>query len=146
MRMNDKGFTLVEVMAGFSLLVVLMVSFVKIINISSNLTIAAVDAKNKTNDFYKSYYSGENYYTVNNKEKPAFRLSKGTENTVELLDDDGAVIPFSIVEVFNADSEEKESDPIPLSKDIKLKRIENVYDYNISRINVFRYVRVDKAS
>lgn len=146
MKMNNKGFTLVEVMAGFSLLVVLMVSFVKIINISSDLITAAVDTKEKTSDFYKSYFSGRNYYTAiknnasTNNDKPAFRLS--TENAIEFQNEDGTInTEINIVEVFDYGEEGKKySAPFELSKEIKLKRIENVYDYNISRICVFRYV------
>ena len=133
MKMNNKGFTLVEIMAGFSLLVVLMVSFVKIIKLSSELTTAAVDAKTKTMGFYERYYSGKNYKI--DKDKTAFRLSKNSNNVVKA--------EINIKEETDDNSQytgERISTPIVL-KGVKLKKIENIYDSSISRIAVHRYVK-----
>ncbi len=144
MNMNNKGFTLVEVMAGFSLLVVLMVSFVKIIKMSSELTTAAVDAKNMTLEFYNKYYSGENYYYNGNKNKPAFRLSKNNEDTV--LDINGNPLVINISE-YRPDDETSETDGASTEllnynlSNVKLKKIENIYDDTITKVSVFRYVR-----
>lgn len=56
MKLNNKGATLVEVLAGFTLLVVLVTSFVKIIKLSSELTTAAVDNKKNSLEFEENYY------------------------------------------------------------------------------------------
>ena len=58
MKLDNKGMTLVEIMAGFTLLVVLMTSFVKIIRLSALLTETAVDVRKNSNDFEKKYYDG----------------------------------------------------------------------------------------
>lgn len=73
MKLNNKGTTLVEVIAGFVLLVVLMTSFMKIIDLSSELTSTAIDTRNDSINFKKAYYNGYNYQ-VNGKN--AFVSSK----------------------------------------------------------------------
>lgn len=130
MKMNNKGFTLVEVIAGFTLLVVLMVSFAKIVKLSTELTNSATDLKSKTNDFYKSYYNGMNYMAENNK--PAFRISKNSANNLK--------ISIEINE-FNFENGEKTiSDTYQLPK-VHLKIIENINDKKIARLAIYRYVR-----
>ena len=132
MKMGDDGFTLVEVIAGFTLLVVLMVSFTKIIKLATSLTDSAVDLRNKTDDFFENYYNGMNYYAENGK--PAFRVSKNDANYVN--------IPIEIKE-YSSDSSSENTSPIKtfaLSK-VHIKVIENLYDKNIARLSVYRYVR-----
>ncbi len=131
MKLNNKGFTLVEVMAGFSLLVVIMVSLVKIIKLSSELTTAAADFKTKTMSFYERYYSGKNYKA--DKDKPAFRLSKNAANVVK-----GTI---TITEKTSGDSLYSGEMVSTVLTDVKIKKIENIYDSKISRIIVHRYVR-----
>lgn len=131
MKLNNKGFTLVEVMAGFSLLIVIMVSLVKIINLSSELTAAAVDFKTKSMSFYERYYSGMNYKADNNS--PAFRLSKNSINLVKET--------ITITEETSSDSLYSGQLVSIELNDVKLKKIENIYDDKISRIIVHRYVR-----
>lgn len=128
MKMNNKGFTLVEVMAGFSLLVVLMVSFVKIIKLSSDLTNAAVEMRNNNTDFYETYYSGENYY-VNGK--TAFRKTK--ENSINLS--------IEIKEYSSGSFEEVLDGSSFVLNNVKIKKIENINDISMAKNSVFRYVR-----
>ena len=130
MKMNNKGFTLVEVIAGFTLLVVLMVSFVKIVKLSTGLTNAATDLKSKTMDFYKSYYNGMNYIAENSK--PAFRISKNSANNLKLS--------IEINEYSFENGEKTISDTYQLPK-VHLKIIENINDKNIARLAIYRYVR-----
>ena len=61
MKLNNKGTTLVEVTAGFLMLIVIMTSFIKIINLSSEMTNTATDMKTKNLAFEEEYYKGVNY-------------------------------------------------------------------------------------
>ena len=61
MKMDNKGSTLVEITAGFLMLVIIMASFIKIINLSSEMTEKAIDLKNDNLEFDKRYYAGQNY-------------------------------------------------------------------------------------
>lgn len=132
MKTNNKGFTLVEVIVGFTLLVILVVSFEKIIKLSTNLTNSAIDLKRMTIDFYDRYYSGTNYYADNGK--PAFRKSKNSENTVKLN---------IVIKEYSSEDNIEDASPIKefALSNVKIKIIENLYDKNISRLAVYRYVR-----
>ncbi|MBR4341617.1 MAG: prepilin-type N-terminal cleavage/methylation domain-containing protein [Lachnospiraceae bacterium] len=142
MKMDDKGFTLVEVLAGFSLLVVLMVSFVHIINLSAKLTKAAVDAQNDTTDFYERYYSGENYYVISGgQKKEAFRYP--SNNTVTQYNETtgkNEAMKINIKEVTSDYFDGTTTLEYNLSK-VKLKIIENLRDTDASRTVIYRYVR-----
>lgn len=52
--------SLVEVVAGFVVLVIAFASFIKIINISSDMTQSSVDTRNVNNELKEYYYNG--YY------------------------------------------------------------------------------------
>jgi len=180
MKLNNKGMTLVEIMAGFTLLVVLMTSFVKIIRLSALLTETAVDVRKNSNDFEKKYYDGVNYKVNNNGEKIAFRdetngtiidkynsenpsdskksiyVNEWYKDTVngnfKEYHKDSSTDTFkkyyknstgNYVEV----SETDDYDSIVLSsqnpkilKNVKIIRIENLYDMTKSRDYIFRYL------
>ena len=134
MKMNDKGFSLVEVIAGFMLLVVLLTSFVNIINLSSKLITAATDAKNSSTEFEKSYFNGYNYKADGSKK--AFRTDGYVvfdKNTISLVEGsfDETTNEFTAytVEPYFTDT----------LKDVQLIKIENLYDKKITRTSVYRY-------
>ena len=155
MKMDNKGMTIVEVMAGFMLLVVITVSFVKTVRLASELTTASVDSKNNSSEFNYKYYSGNNYKTTYNKQsKDAFR-----DEASGILKDSGAVVEIKISEWHLADDAENgifkeyQKDSTgkfvenlatagtpQLIKDMVLQKIENIYDSDMARIGVYRYV------
>lgn len=156
-KMNNNGTTLVEVIVGFILLVVLLTSFVKIIDLSSRLTTAAVDARNNSSDFDKAYLTGYNYpvdvKTGNTTtSKPAFRTStnwtaiaqgniKITEWEKNLSNGDFKEYHYdtsskTYKSFTNSNSNLMSS--ITLNKTSIIK-IENLYDNCMARSAIFRY-------
>ena len=149
MKLDNKGSSLVEITAGFLMLVVIMASFIKIINLSSEMTDTAVDMKNSNLEFNKRYYTGYNY-TVN--DGTAFRAGGG--ETVEFHDDDNAIVPLKLTEwhrqsdgdyfeEWNENTDFKivyssNNETITLNN-ITLYHIENVKDYDMARIGLYRY-------
>ena len=135
MKMDNKGMILVEIIVGFLLLVVILTSFIKIINLSSELTAAAVDSKNDKLEFEEKYYNGVNYPVVNGSTTVnAFR-----ETGNDIFGSD----PIILKEVYK-DSNGKFQDKgtVTVSFDnIKLLLIENLNDKTISRMRIFRYVK-----
>ena len=135
MKMDNKGMTLVEIVVGFLLLVVILTSFIKIINLSSELTSAAVDSKKDKLEFEEKYYNGVNY-TVSNG-----------STTVNAFRDTGTDVfgtdPIVLTEVYK-DSNGKFQDKSTVTitfDNIKLLLIENLNDKTISRMRIFRYVK-----
>ncbi len=156
MRLDNKGMTLVEVLAGFTLLVVLVTSFVKIIKLSSELTSVAVETKNKSFEFEEKFYEGKNY-PVSGSNKNAFREG----SSIYVKDKEGNAFSTYIYEMTSEDyknknfdkySSGKNSDPLNPNleenglffsdlSNIKLIMIENVYDLSIARKKVYRYIK-----
>jgi Tfp pilus assembly protein PilE len=155
MRMDNRGMTIVEGMAGFMLIVVLLASFVKIIRLSSNLTIAASDAKLNSVEFNEKYYTGKNYTVKYNKEdKLAFR----DDSSNIVINEDGSIVDIYIEEWhLNADptngiyqeytknaqgvyskNTSTTSTTWTLSNKV-MRKIENIYDLSIARTCVYRY-------
>ena len=58
--MDNKGMSLVEIVAGFVVIVIAFASFIKIINLSSEMTQSSVDTRNANNELKEYYYNG--YY------------------------------------------------------------------------------------
>ena len=59
MNLNNKGMSMVEVVVGFVLLAIVFASFIKIINLASDMTESSIDIR-KHNDDLKNgdYYDG----------------------------------------------------------------------------------------
>ena len=157
MRMNNKGTSLVEVIAGFILLVVLLTSFVKIINLSSRLTSAAVDAVNNSSDFDKAYLTGYNYKVeVKNGNTTTTKSAFRTSSNWTAIEQGKIVITEWEKNLSNGEFKEYHYDtssktymsftnsnsalmvPITLSKTSIIK-IENLYDNSMARSSIFRY-------
>ena len=148
MKMDNKGSTLVEITAGFLMLVIIMASFIKIINLSSEMTEKAIDLKNDNLEFDKRYYAGQNY---NVDGGTAFR--SGDDEVIDLGEGDPKKLTLTewhkqagsdyYVEWYK-DSNNKmvTDDPaathIPLNN-IKLYHIENVRDKKAAKGNIYRY-------
>lgn len=134
MKMNDKGATLVEITAGFLMLVVIMTSFIKIIKLSSEMTATAVKTKQNSVDFDETYYNGFNYkvdkdYAFRTEETGA-KLQVNVALT-ELKRDENGVLT-------------KTDKKISLNN-ISIYQIENVKDLTKSRSKVFRYYYKEPA-
>ena len=141
MKLNNKGTTLVEVTAGFLMLIVIMTSFIKIINLSSEMTNTATDMKTKNLAFEEEYYKGYNYKLTSgeNNGQYAFR----DYSSMLLKDKTGIVIPVTLTECQKDSSGEYIStgaSTITLPG-VNIFRIENVKDKSISRTSVFRYAK-----
>lgn len=148
MKMDNRGSTLVEITAGFLMLVIVMASFIKIINLSSEMTDKAVDIKNDNLEFDKRYYTGLNY---NVDGGTAFR--SGDDEVIDI----GEGNPKKIVltewhklagsdyyeEWHVGNSKKMELFPVtetPITLNyIKLYHIENVRDKNAAKVNIYRY-------
>ncbi len=150
MKMDNRGSTLVEITAGFLMLVVIMASFIKIINLSSEMTKAAIDMKNKNIEFDRRYYAGYNY---NVDGGTAFR-SSGDGTTVSItiqLTEWHKRSDGYFEEWHEKDNKfqtfDKKADGTPLNgqvisvPNIILYRIENVRDNNTAKVNIYRYKR-----
>ena len=148
MKNDNRGMTLVEVVAGFLLLVVVMTSFIKIIQLSSRLTTISSDAKSNNLEFEEKYYSGINY-TVKNGNY-AFRTGDSVlvpgfgNNSIFIAE---CTIDTSVTDgidfVERTDKKDNkwtfdETKKTYVSK-AELIRVENLYDTNISRLKVYRY-------
>ncbi len=154
MRMDNRGMTIVEGIAGFMLIVVLLTSFVKMIKLSSELTIASADAKQNSIEFNEKYYTGKNYKVKYNKtDVLAFR-----EDTANIVEDDTGEMMIYIEEWhLNTDqtkgiyqeytkndqgvySENTDITQSPwLLQNMVMRKIENIYDLSIARTCVYRY-------
>ena len=154
-KMNNKGMTLVEVVCGFLLLVVAITSFIKIIDLSAKLSSTAVTTKEKNLNFEELYYSGQNYKLKN--KKVAFReymevidTSTNAPLAINLTewhpDGKGYFLEWNKNDKGLMELHEKDSVGNPLTsvslllKNTRLKRIENIYDTDATRVCVFRYV------
>ena len=151
MNIDNKGMSLVEVLAGFLLLVVVMTGFTKIIQLSSKLTTISADTKKNNLDFEKKYYEGTNYqvdYKSGNTtiKKYAFRengsnvingYGKGNIFIAECkLNNEGSDFEKRNTEtnIWSFDPSEK-----MILSNVELIQIENLYDANIARQKVLRY-------
>ena len=67
MMLDNRGMGMVEIVVGFVLLAIVAASFIKIIDLSSDMTQKSVDVQNENNDIKKRYYEGYNY-SDNNKQ------------------------------------------------------------------------------
>lgn len=149
MKMDNRGSTLVEITAGFLMLVVVMASFIKIINLSSEMTETAVDMKKNNLEFDQKYFTGYNY-DVNGES--AFR--SGSDEIV-VFTEGGASVPLKLIEwhkLSGSDYYEEwhesngkfvQSTPTNARvfelSNIKLYHIENVRDKTIAKGNIYRY-------
>ena len=136
MKINNKGMTLVEVIVGFLLLVVIMTTFIKIINLSSELTSAALDSKKDKLEFESKYYDGVNYPVTNGSTSTnAFR-----ETGTDIFGDTPIVL--TEVKKDNNGKFQNNDNAVAISfTNIKLILIENLNDRTISRMRIFRYVK-----
>jgi len=148
MKLDNRGSTLVEITAGFLMLVVIMASFIKMINLSSEMTESAVDMKKNNLEFDRKYYTGFNY---NVDGKTAFRSDDST--TVKFVIDN-VTVPVSLMELhkqtdgdyfdeWNENTEFKVIIPSNANtmelKNIKVFHIENIRDYDMARVGLYRY-------
>ncbi len=148
MKLDNRGSTLVEITAGFLMLVVIMASFIKMINLSSEMTESAVDMKKNNLEFDRKYYTGLNY---NVEGKTAFRSDDST--TVNFVIDN-VTVPLSLTELhkqtdgdyfdeWNENTEFKVIIPSNANtmelKNIKVFHIENIRDYDMARVGLYRY-------
>lgn len=148
MKLDNRGSTLVEITAGFLMLVVIMASFIKMINLSSEMTESAVDMKKNNLEFDRKYYTGLNY---NVDGKTAFRSDDST--TVNFVIDN-VTVPVSLTELhkqtdgdyfdeWNENTEFKVIIPSNANtmelKNIKVFHIENIRDYDMARVGLYRY-------
>lgn len=141
MKLNNKGTTLVEVTAGFLMLIVIMTSFIKIINLSSEMTNAATDMKSKNLAFEEEYYKGVNYKLTSGDYNGQYAFRE--YSSMLLKDKTGNVISVTLTECQKDSSGEFTSigaNPIELSG-VNIFRIENIKDKSMSRTSVFRYAR-----
>ena len=141
MKLNNKGTTLVEITAGFLMLIVIMTSFIKIINLSSEMTNTATDMKTKNLEFEKAFRDGVNYKVTGGSYNGQYAFRE--YDSMILKDNTNQVITVSLTEC-QKDSTGNYIDTgtssIELSG-VNIFRIENVRDTSKSRISVFRYAR-----
>ena len=141
MKLNNKGSTLVEITAGFLMLIVIMASFVKIINLSSEMTNTATEMKTKNLEFEKAFRDGVNY-----------KVSGGSYNGQYAFRDYNSMIlkdnNDSAIEIYLAECQKDSSGSYVLTgnnsiklSDVYIFRIENIKDSSKSRLSVFRYAR-----
>ena len=150
MKLDNKGFTLVEIMAGFSLLMVIMVSFVKIINLSSELTTAAIDTQKSYSDFYEKYYEGKNYDSPDDSTQKAFRSINNTNQSdltcggvyEQLHMGTSKECKVYITEIIEGEDDWVKTPNEYELKNIRLKKIENIKDTDRARIRVDRYINI----
>ena len=148
MKLNNKGTTLVEITAGFLMLIVIMTSFIKIINLSSEMTNTATDMKTKNLEFEKAFRNGVNYKVTGGSYNGqyAFREydSMILKRKVNDNSEDYQIISVELTECQKDSSgsflKNPSATPITLS-DVHIFRIENLKDTSMSRISVFRYAR-----
>ncbi len=152
MKLDNRGTTLVEITAGFLMMAVIFISFIKIIKLSSTMTTAAIDYKNYTLGFEEKYYNGYNYkIKYKNTSDYAFR---NNENGMELITKGNIILTEwhkeadgEYFEEWHPDAEgqmasfESENTPVTIKlEDVGLVMIENVRDSSISKYKIFRYV------
>ena len=157
MRMDNRGMTIVEGMAGFMLIVVLLASFVKTIKLSSELTVASSDAKQNSIYFNEKYYTGKNYTVkYNGKDVSAFR-----EDASNIVEGDSGPMQINIVEwhlnndptkgvyqEYTKDNQGVYSENTSITaspwtlQNLVMRKIENIYDLDIARTCVYRYTRL----
>lgn len=58
MKLDNRGGTMVEIVVGFALILIIIASFLHIIKLSSNMTMYAVDSKDKLATLQETYYEG----------------------------------------------------------------------------------------
>ena len=141
MKLNNKGTTLVEVTAGFLMLIVIMTSFIKIINLSSEMTNTATDMKAKNIAFEEKYYKGYNYKLTSGDYSGQYAFRE--YSSMLLKDKNGIVIPVTLTECQKDSSGEFTSigaSTITLSG-VNIYKIENIKDTSLTRKSVFRYAR-----
>lgn len=156
LRKNNKGTTLVEVTCGFLLLVVAMTAFIRIIKLSSELTSAAVKTKENSSKFEELYFNGSNYEVKT--DKSAFRKNEEMDVPIDIVltewTPDGKGYFNEWYKNGNGKMESPDSVTNGAStpgsksvtlKNVKLKRIENIYEASAAKICVFRYVREETA-
>ena len=148
MRNNNMGTTLVEVTVGFLMLAIILTSFIKIIKLSSDMTINAINTEKNNMLFEQKYYSGYNY-SVNDTGTLAFRTdmdltySDGSAFVIELNEltkngDYFKQLKLNNSGIFERDKNQAYINVISISN-ASIKIIENVKDMNISRKKIFRY-------
>ena len=158
MKLDNKGTTLVEITAGFLMMAVIFVSFIKIIKLSSTMTTAAIDYKNNTLGFEEKYYNGYNYKVkYKNTSEYAFR---NEDNGIEIMtkgnivltewhkEDDGDFFTeWHRDEDGQMTSVALGDNPVTVKlNNISLMMIENIRDSGISKYKIFRYLYTRPAS
>lgn len=149
MKMDNRGSTLVEITAGFLMLVIVMASFIKIIDLSSRMTETAVDMKKDNLEFDERFYAGYNY---NVDGGTAFRSG---DDEIIVFTEGGATVPLQLTEWHKQSDGDyyeewkKSGDKFVLSNtssnlkialnNVKLYHIENVRDKEIAKVNIYRY-------
>ena len=145
--MNNKGSTLVEVTVGFLMLAIILTSFIKIIDLSSELTEKAVNTKKNNLFFEEKYYEGYNYPTGNDN-KMAFREDfdlRTSDNKLvviqlkELKKNGDFFDQLKLGKIGTFESTDKYISVLTLSN-IHIKVIENVRDMNMARKKIYRYI------
>ena len=167
--LGNKGTTLVEVVAGFLMLAVILTTFIKMINLSSKMTKAAVDTKKNSLEFEEKYYQGYNYNIKekNSEAKPAFRseitVKDSTDNDLQISlkewhkqedgdyfiewheDTDGKFKRFKSDGSLFENNSVADWKTIPVNS-VKLQRIENVRDMSMTRKCIYRYQYVHETN
>lgn len=140
---------MVEITAGFMMMVIIMASFIKIIKLSSEMTEAAVDMKNNNLEFDRRYYTGYNYDVDGGT-----AFISGSGETIE-FQENGATVPIKLTEWHKKTNDDyfeewyKNGDKFKLSipsgnktielNNIKLYHIENVRAKDMAKVSVYRY-------
>lgn len=153
MRLDNKGSTMVEITIGFLLLIILFASFIKIIDLSSQMTDYSIDVKNKNLEYEKMYYGIEeksivdagfreldDIYIVTSGSNQNISDSSGTKLQIQICelnkDDFFAWVNDSTTNAWSS----AETSQILTLNNISLKRLENINDENASKIQIFKYV------
>ena len=84
--LNNKGMSLVEIVVGFVLIAILFGSFIKIIDLSSEMTQTSVDTRKNNNELKSRYYDGYNY---NQNGKQVFSVDTGAQVSIQEWHKDG---------------------------------------------------------
>lgn len=126
---NNSGTTMVELLVGFTLLMIIMTSIFKIIKVSTNMMYESADIKNDLSAFEAEYYK-KNYGIKGNQED---FLKKTNVSSTESVN-------FSFVET-DKDGRVKNNGLKLSIDDYELINIEIKNDINNLGISVFRFVK-----
>ena len=134
-KLDNKGSSMVEIVVGFALILIIIASFLQIINLSSNMTMESVDTQKKLAALQDEFYGGVN----NTSESYGEDVTKFVINPIagENNETIGAQSPIKLVECdVNGNKKTNKGASFNLSHAI-LYRIDSI-DKELLDLTVFR--------